>query len=62
MLCYYNASENGTYLLAIQRRLVGYLLLILETLCLCLIDGFPLIVQLNYIRSLRLSPNKPDCL
>ena len=51
MLCHYNASTNGTYLLAIQRRLVGYLLSILgnEILCLRLTDGVSLLVQLAYI-------------
>ena len=64
MLFHYNASANGTYLLAIQRRLVGYLLSILgnEIVCLCLIDGVPLLVQLTYIRFIQLSPNKTECL
>ena len=64
MLCQYNASANGTYLLAIQRQLVGYLLSIIgnEILCLRLIDGVPLLVQLTSFLFLRLSPNNPQCL
>ena len=49
MLGHYNVSSNGTYLLAIQRRLVSYLLLILETLYLCPIYEVPFIIQPTYI-------------
>ena len=64
MLRHYNASANGTYLLVIQGRHVGYLLSILgdEILCLRFIDGVPLLVQLTYIPFLRLSPNKLESL